>query len=212
MISIQVGADLHGNLPLVEKCDILVLLGDIFPFGSIAFQKRWQEEVLLPWLEYAPAKEKILLAGNHDFLWEQEQPSGNFHYLEDSGVELYGLHFWGSPWTHPKRGSDKVWAFRKKEKAFQKRLARASEGTDILLTHSPPWGIGDWTGSRHAGSLALLKAIEKISPSAVFYGHIHEGGGPSIVDGRFFLNATLGRKKKELWRVTWSRNAIFWER
>jgi predicted phosphohydrolase len=211
-LSLCIGADLHGALPLVPRCDLLLLLGDILPPGDIAMQKSWEENVFLPWISSQPAREKVLLAGNHDFLWEKSPPRGDFHYLQDSALEVFGLRLWGLPWTPPKGETERKWAFRKREKALGKILKRARRDTDILLSHGPPWGIGDWTGARHGGSTALLEAIERIDPRAVFFGHIDQGSGPTVVNGRLFLNASMGKKKKDFWRVEWSTQGIFWER
>ena len=213
-ITIRVGADLHGYLPLVEKCDVLVLLGDIFPWTdhSKEYQSQWQKDVFLPWLRHQPAQEKILVAGNHDFLWEEEPPSGPFHYLQDSPLEWEGLRFWGTPWTPPKFASENRWAFRLPEKSLRKKFKKIDPRTDILLSHGPPWGMGDWTGSRHAGSDALLEALEKADPRLLLCGHIHEAGGPTIHNGRLVLNATMGKKNHHLWQIEWTREGVFWKR
>lgn len=213
-VTIRVGSDLHGYLPLVEECEILILLGDVFPWNdhSEKYQRKWQTDVFMPWLDHQPAKEKILVAGNHDFLWEKKPPSGNFHYLQDSGVDLFGLNFWGTPWTPPKRPEENRWAFRLPEKQLQKKLKRIDKSTDVLLSHGPPWGVCDWTGSRHAGSQAMLEAISRIDPRLFLCGHIHEAGGPTLVDGRLLLNATLGKKSHSFWKIEWGPEGIFWHR
>jgi hypothetical protein len=50
--------------------------------------------------------------------------------------------------------------------------------TDIIVSHGPPHTCGDLTLSgSHVGSKALLAAIERVRPKAVFCGHIHEAAG-----------------------------------
>ena len=51
---------------------------------------------------------------------------------------------------------------------------------DILISHSPPFGIGDvLEDGRRVGSTALRAAIERLSPRLVFCGHIHGCWGVS---------------------------------
>lgn len=52
------------------------------------------------------------------------------------------------------------------------------EGTDILISHSPPLGIlDDNVYGEPCGSISLLQAIDRIKPKYCIYGHIHEQGG-----------------------------------
>lgn len=48
---------------------------------------------------------------------------------------------------------------------------------DILMTHSPPRGIGDVLGGRSAGSTAIRHAVERLRPSHHFFGHVHSSWG-----------------------------------
>ena len=76
----------------------------------------------------------------------QESPAlareilSNALYLEDSGIEIDGVRFWGSPWTP----NFMDWAFMldRDELLYQKWKA-IPEHTDVLITHGPPKGIGD---------------------------------------------------------------------
>ena len=48
----------------------------------------------------------------------------------------------------------------------------------FVITHGPPQGILDQTGSGvHAGDASLRKAIERVKPIFHAFGHIHEGAG-----------------------------------
>lgn len=46
-------SDLHGHLPEVPDCDLLLIAGDICPLedGSIRVQGRWLDTELLGWLQ-----------------------------------------------------------------------------------------------------------------------------------------------------------------
>jgi hypothetical protein len=67
----------------------------------------------------------------------------NVHYFCNSGVEINGVRFWGSPYS-PK--FHHFWAFNEKRGADRARhWAKISENTDILITHCPLFGIFDKT-------------------------------------------------------------------
>ncbi|PRY93606.1 Icc-related predicted phosphoesterase [Hasllibacter halocynthiae] len=51
------------------------------------------------------------------------------------------------------------------------------EGADILLTHSPPLGVGDRLSGRSAGSSAIRGAVQRMAPSLHLFGHVHSSWG-----------------------------------
>jgi hypothetical protein len=67
-------ADLHGKLPIIPECDLLLVAGDVCPHflekyagdSSDCFgQSKWLQSVFTAWLENAPAKHKVMTFGNH---------------------------------------------------------------------------------------------------------------------------------------------------
>jgi Icc-related predicted phosphoesterase len=44
---------------------------------------------------------------------------------------------------------------------------------DILVTHSPPWGINDQPDRAHQGFKAFRWLLEKFRPAYHLHGHIH---------------------------------------
>jgi predicted phosphodiesterase len=171
-------SDLHGHLPEIPPCDLLLIAGDILPMDDYdrAAQAVWLHTVFRPWLAAQPARHIVGIAGNHDFVFEQ--PGGPtdlpWTYLQDSGTEIEGFKIWGSPWSlwyHD-------WAFNLYEPQLQNRWALIPDDTDILLVHGPPYGYGDRTmRGFSAGSLSLRERIENIGPRLVVWGHIHEANG-----------------------------------
>ncbi|XP_023349871.1 metallophosphoesterase domain-containing protein 1 [Eurytemora carolleeae] len=110
-------------------------------------------------------------------------------YLEDSGIVLYGLNIYGTPWQ-PEFGN---WAFNlvRGEQCLQK-WNQIPENTDILITHSPPVGFGDLcsTGIR-AGCVDLLNTVQlRVKPKYHVYGHIHEGYGIRSDGQVVYVNAS----------------------
>ncbi len=180
----------HEQVVLPEG-DVLVHCGDFSGRGRL-------EEVtdFLQWFGAQPHRYKILIAGNHDFLAEQEPDvfrsliPENVIYLEDSGVEIEGLHFWGSPiqpWFFD-------WAFNRKRGAeIRKHWDLIPGNTDVLITHGPPYGILDMVArdARPVGCRDLLKRTGELSLKICAFGHIHEGYGIVEQNGTTFINAAF---------------------
>jgi hypothetical protein len=79
------------------------------------------------------------------------------------------------------------------------RVARISEGLDILVSHQPPYGHCDpvtGIGGRfeYPGSRELLAAIERARPKLVIWGDIHEGTRPERTPGRADLQRQRRRR------------------
>ena len=184
-------ADLHGNLPAdLPAGDVLVIGGDVCPITDheVGFQARWLTDVYYPWIDALPHPEVVWIAGNHDFVCETDgwEPGGRAHYLLDSGIELGGLRFHGTPWVPKLRN----WAFY----ATDERLAEiyaAVPPADVLISHGPPLDHGDrlWNGHR-AGSPALLERLRANPPRVCVCGHIHEDHGRSRVGGTEVANVS----------------------
>jgi 3',5'-cyclic AMP phosphodiesterase CpdA len=67
-------ADLHGFLPPVPACDLLVVAGDVCPLDdeSPPAQRRWLRSTFARWLDDAPAAAIVGTPGNHDFVAVEE--------------------------------------------------------------------------------------------------------------------------------------------
>ncbi len=171
-------ADLHGYLPPVPPCDVLLVAGDICPTGdeSPATQRRWLGTTFARWLAEVPAEAIVGVAGNHDFVGETDPGALrelDWEYLQDETVEIGGLTFFGSPWTS--RFQD--WAFMLSEDGLAERWSRIPAAIDVLCVHSPPLGYGDRIGESEIGSPSLLAAIDERAPQLCVFGHLHQGYG-----------------------------------
>lgn len=173
-------ADFHGSLPQIPYCDLLLIAGDVCPdfLGSghgkgQLEQSKWLERVFAPWLEEVPAEKIIGIAGNHDFVFESPHlvPRLPWTYLQDELTEYEGLRVYGIPWVP----NLPFWAFHARDEALKSAYA-AVEPCDILLTHGPPYGYGDFCGE-HVGSVWCHDAIMSADPDWVVCGHIHEAYG-----------------------------------
>jgi len=116
----------------------------------------------------------------------------NIHYLENSGVTIDGIKFWGSPITpdfYPER-----WAFNApRGETIKKYWDRIPTDTDVLITHGPPVHILDWVvrGGFDVGCEDLDRRVSEIQPKFHFFGHIHESYGSEKVGKTTFANASL---------------------
>lgn len=187
----------HRSLRL-PKGDVLLHAGDISYRGD----KREIAD-FLDWMGKQPFAHKIFIAGNHDFFFERGREADirnllppNVHYLKDEGVSVEGVNVWGSPYTP----WFYQWAFNKRRgEALAKHWNAIPEGTDVLLTHGPPYGILDVTlTDQHSGDQDLLKRILAVKPKAHVCGHIHESYGTVIRHGIRFLNACVLNESYEL--------------
>ena len=92
---------LHHRLKDMPAADVLVHTGDFTNNGT-------EEEVLdfLNWLIVQPYQHKIFVTGNHDLcLWDAEgieDLPADLHFLQDSGVEIEGVKFFGIAYNHPR--------------------------------------------------------------------------------------------------------------
>ena len=84
----------------------------------------------------------------------------------------------GSPFTLDPFQND-WWAHKADfEEEMEQYMSNMQEGVDIVVTHSPPHGVGDLNmGKSHCGSKAVRQSVEKQNPAVHVFGHIHEGRG-----------------------------------
>lgn len=184
-------ADTHGQLEHVDipEGDVLIIAGDVCRGRSLQELK-----YLNNFFGSLPHAHKVLIAGNHDLIMEQlgraelERIFTHAVYLEDSGITIDGLKFWGSPWQ-PEFFN---WAFNlPRGKLLAEKWAKIPDNTDVLITHGPPFGILDRTlRNKRVGCEELLKAIGRIKPKVHVFGHIHEDYGQNESAGTLFVNAS----------------------
>ena len=180
----------HHNLSL-PKGDVLIHAGDIS-------QRGLHTEVtdFLDWFSSQEYKYKIFIAGNHDFCFEDMGSELLAHmipddliYLNDSGIEIEGIQFWGSP-VQP-RFYD--WAFnRDRGEDIQKHWDMIPASTDVLITHGPPFEILDTTDSGlRVGCEDLRETLHQLSVRCHVFGHIHESYGAVTKGNCFYANASV---------------------
>jgi Icc-related predicted phosphoesterase len=191
-VRIVATSDCHGRYreAVLPEGDVLVLAGDMLPRGGYEPADLHDLE---DWLDGVAFRDVILIAGNHDWLFERDKTirPRNAIYLEDSGVELDGLEFYGSPW----QPAFCNWAFNLPRNGPELGAAwdRIPPGTDVLITHGPPHGVLDRPfGTRPPVGCELLRErVKAIRPKAHIFGHIHGDHGKRHEGGTWFVNACL---------------------
>lgn len=193
----------HRSLSLPAG-DILVCAGDL--------QMPWTRDPtdFVVWLGSQPHRWKILIAGNHDklILANKERyttlcKQNGIIYLEDSGVIIEGIKFWGSPWT-PIRPKNRNNAFTLDRIELMQKWNQIPADVNVLITHSPPYGIGDLNSQYYkgvpykGGDFGLLKTINRLRDLKLhIFGHQHYGRGVYKSDsGVYFANSAVAMERE----------------
>ena len=161
---------LHHKIKDLPEADVLVHCGDFTHGGT-------ESETLdfLNWWIDLPHPHKIFVVGNHDLcLWDAENIEDlpeNVYFLQDRGVEIEGVKFFGLCYNHPEK--------------------LIPVGTDIVVTHEPPIMILDETIGIHWGNAPLRNRILEIKPRYHLFGHAHDAHGILKQDGIVYSNASL---------------------
>ena len=182
----------------VPEGDIIIHSGDATINGT-------EQEVaaFLNWFSRLPHRNKIFIAGNHDWLFQTDArfartlvADSKVIYLQDSSTTIGGLAIYGSPWQP--RFYD--WAFNLNRGAeMAEKWAMIPADIDILVTHGPPQGILDEVETQHGGSHEgceeLRKKVKQLAGSGRLklhcFGHIHSGYGVHGEFGVKFVNASI---------------------
>ncbi|MEE9319170.1 MAG: metallophosphatase domain-containing protein [Granulosicoccus sp.] len=189
-------SDTHGEHEAVDlpEGDVLVHAGDITAHGAEQDLHRFLE-----WFASRSFAHHIFIAGNHDNWLEDESELTTASaaevgvcWLNDSGCQIGGVSFWGSPIT-PRFNE---WAFMRDPGIdIERHWAMIPASTDVLITHGPPFGILDQVErglgmTEHTGCPSLLESVRRLKPALHLYGHIHEGYGERLKDGVRYINAS----------------------
>jgi Icc-related predicted phosphoesterase len=171
---------MHGHLPKIDKsADLVLISGDICCHGKLFQQLSWLDTTFRYWLKSIKCP-VVACAGNHDWPFYKslkvvESLNLPWIYLQDDSVIVDGIKIYGTPWQN--KFFD--WAFNLDgEVELSKKWELIPNDTDILISHSPPYGVGDNTPQGlNVGSALLLSRIEHVKPALSVFGHIHNGRG-----------------------------------
>lgn len=214
-------SDTHARIEAfpdrIPPGDVILHGGDITNIGLPGEVKKFND-----FLGVLPHPVKIVIAGNHDLTFDDDlvnnrrdylrknfgisdvrfegvikdfgvasvkQLLTNCVYLEDSEIDICGIKLFGSPWQ-PEFCD---WGFNlPRGEACLEKWNLIPDTTDILITHGPPVGHGDYCfDGQRAGCVELLTTIQqRVKPKYHLFGHIHEGYGVTTDGQTQFINAS----------------------
>ena len=193
----------HHDLP---GGDLLIHAGD---FMNSGYESREAEE-FFKWFDQIKTYDtKVLIAGNHDRLMENDPEKmlglltgyKTIEYLQDEQITLYfdgpngdypedNVRIYGSPWQ-PEFYN---WAFNlpRHGEELQKYWSMIPNDTDILITHGPPHGIRDFVPNNYEVGCELLRVrVEQVNPLLHVFGHIHNAYGEVYKGDTLYVNASI---------------------
>jgi len=196
-------SDLHGHLPTIPDCDLLLIAGDILPLDAEKGLETldWCRGTLKPWLDELFARRiwTLMTAGNHDLGLAQGREFAPGFFLPwdclidrttivappscipDGYYKKGQLVVHGTPWTENPFPDQGDWAFGvPSEEELAKVWRTLPLKTDILLSHMPPDFVRTSNYSNGVvlgGSPSLNAWIDEFQPKLVVCGHIHGGYG-----------------------------------
>jgi hypothetical protein len=166
--------------------DLVLGAGDL-PFAYLEF------------LAAALDRPCVFVPGNHDpdlggftrygglsmrdgFPEEWPGPAGGIN-ADARVVDVAGLRIAGLGGSIRYRDGPNQWTERQQARRARRLVWRAGRrrrrdgrGVDVLLTHSPPRGIGDRDDLPHRGFHCLHRTVERLRPEWLLHGHIHPFG------------------------------------
>lgn len=164
--------------------DLIVIAGDITHFGGPSTALKILEVISRSGLPI------FFVSGNCD--------SPELLSWQPEGLNAYNLHgafreFSGYLFAGVGGGSGKFGTLTELEESeFEEVLGNFMNKGDklILVAHSPPYGTeADYTGTKHIGSMAVRRFVERVKPILVCAGHAHEGRSITRLGDTVIVNA-----------------------
>ena len=145
-------SDLHGFLPEIKPCELVLICGDIMPLRmqrNIPQSEKWLKTTFADWVKSLPCEAVVMVGGNHDWvLFNMYQDflkqnallrtptNGKLVLLENtiykhisSEGKIYTI--WGTPFCKPFGN----WAFMYEPETLIKAYETMPEYCDIVLSH-----------------------------------------------------------------------------
>ena len=116
----------------------------------------------------------LYVHGNHDTSYDKYPPEG-CDCIDDAIVVYNGIRILGLGGCLRYHPGD----YQYTEKQMARRIAklhwkiRRLGGIDIVVTHAPPYGIGDDEDPAHHGFEALVELLDLYKPKYLLHGHVH---------------------------------------
>ena len=169
----------HHRLRDLPEADVIVHSGDFTMNGSDV-----EAINFMNWFCELPYTHKIFICGNHDDCLYGANIDGldsNVHYLCNSSVEIEGVKFYGVPMFMGDCITDRQ----------TRNYERIPSDTDVLITHSPAYGILDYDDDINYGSEEIMTKLSDLNLKAHLFGHIHAQHGVKTVGKTIFSNGAI---------------------
>jgi uncharacterized protein len=179
-MKILIFSDIHNNKKSLEKiiaqpADLYICVGDL-----VSFQKGLAQsgEML------APLGNRLwVLPGNHETHDDMRALCAR-HGFVDFHRQLRTLESSNGPTYWAGLGYSNITPFKTPGEYSEEEIASALASFEghmplYLVIHVPPYGstLDEFAAGKHAGSTALRKWVERVQPTYLFCGHIHETAG-----------------------------------
>ena len=123
----------------------------------------------------------IYVHGNHDEGYDRRPPEGA-ECIEDRVFTYQGIRFVGLGGSCRYRAG--AWQFTEAEMKKRIRHLRGRfdriGGFDLLVTHAPMHGYGDFSDPAHRGFTVFHELLDVYRPPLMLHGHIHLSYGANI--------------------------------
>lgn len=186
MVRVLAIADEEANLPVQALRDLDPEL--VLSAGDLSWE----------YIEYVAScvdVPVVFVPGNHDPAIEQSRMNRlglpTLDAMSDTGprphgatsadrrvIEVAGLRIAGLGGCVRYKAGPNQYSQREYDRLARRLLRRAKRGgpVDVLLTHTPPRGLGDGDDLPHQGIDALHTVLERLQPSWHLHGHVHPYG------------------------------------
>lgn len=116
----------------------------------------------------------LYVHGNHDTSYDRYPPEGcdciDDHLVVYNGLRILGLG--GCLRYHPGDYQYTDEQMRRRIAKLRRKLKKMG-GVDLVVTHSPPYGVGDAEDPAHHGFQALRELLDEYHPQYLIHGHVH---------------------------------------
>ena len=123
----------------------------------------------------------LYVHGNHDTRYSSRPPEG-CECIEDKLYRYRGIRILGLGGSMRYKQGPHQYTPQQMERRLERlrwKIWRAG-GVDILLTHSPAFGVNDGADLPHIGFQTFRTVLDKYAPRYFIHGHVHLNYGASI--------------------------------
>jgi len=149
----------YFNKERFKDVDLILSAGDLKP-NYISF------------ITTALCKPLLYVHGNHDENYDQNPPLGCIS-IEDTVYDFKGIRIAGIGGCIEYRGGKHQFSEKAMARRIKKNKKAFKKGFDILLTHSPAFGLGDGEDHAHIGFKSFIDVLDTYEPKYMIHGHQH---------------------------------------